>query len=197
MLKIGMSEIEKRGASMNVNLMAHFGEWLAFLIVLAREEENPRVMVRRHIHPPTLNKTEYTRLWIIVTEVRRTRPRQHRRWTAHIADTGEQIVPPDREPEFRACLALHHGVHGERYDGPVKFYRPGEAAPYLLVASAGTIARYEAALTPVQMFEVMVQETSDHDRARLIATNSMTAWSCRIARKPKEPRRPGNPPDRT
>jgi hypothetical protein len=102
---------------------------------------------------------------IVLTEADRTRPRRHRRWTAHIADTGEQIVPPDREPEFRACLALHHGVYGERYDGPVKFYRPGEAVPCLLVASAGTIARYEAALTPGQMFEVMLQETSDRDRS--------------------------------
>jgi hypothetical protein len=112
---------------------------------------------------------------IIVTEATRTKPRQHRRWTAHIADTGEQIVPPDREPEFRACLALHHGVHGERYDGPVKFYRQGETAPYLLVASAGTIAQHDAALTPGQMFEVMLQQTTDRDTARLIRTNSMMA----------------------
>jgi hypothetical protein len=104
---------------------------------------------------------------IVVAEVGRTRPRQHRRWTAHIADTGQQIVPPDREPEFRTCLALHHGMLGERYNGPVKFYRPGETAPYFLVASAGAIAQYEA-LTPGQMFEVMVQNTSDRDRARLI-----------------------------
>jgi hypothetical protein len=114
-------------------------------------------------------------LQIIVTEAERTKPRQHRRWTAHIADTGQQIVPPDREPEFRACLALHQGVHKERYDGPVKFYRPGETVPYLLVASAGAIAQHEAALTPGQMFEVMLQETSDRDRARLVLANSMTA----------------------
>jgi hypothetical protein len=113
-----------------------------------------------------------TVLRIIVAEVERTRPRQHRRWTAHLADTGEQIVPPDREPEFRACLALHHGVLGDRYDGPVKFYRPGETAPYFLVAAAGAIAQYEA-LTPGQMFEVKLQETFDRDRARLILTNSM------------------------
>jgi hypothetical protein len=112
-------------------------------------------------------------LRITVAEVERTRPRQHRRWTAHIADNGEQIVPPDREPEFRACLALHHGVLGERYDGPVKFYRPGETAPYFLVASAGAIAQYEAVMTPAQMYEVMVQKTSDSDRARLISTNCM------------------------
>jgi hypothetical protein len=112
---------------------------------------------------------------VIVTEAKRTKPRQHRRWTAHIAETGEQIVPPNREPEFSACLALHQGLHGERYDGPVKFYRPGETVPYLLVASAGAIAQYEAALTPGQMFEVMLQETADHDGARLIKTNSMAA----------------------
>jgi hypothetical protein len=114
-------------------------------------------------------------LRIIVAEVERTRPRQHRRWTAHIADTGQQIVWPDREPEFLTCLALHHGVHGERYDGPVKFYRPGEAAPYFLVASAGAIAQYEAATTPGQMYEVMLQETLERDRARLVLANSMTA----------------------
>jgi hypothetical protein len=112
-------------------------------------------------------------LRIIVAEVKRTRPRQHRRWTAHIADTGDQIVSPDREPEFRTCLALHHGVLGERYDGPVKFYRPGETAPYFLVASAGAVAQYEA-LSPGQMFEVMVQNTSDRDAAHLILTNYMT-----------------------
>ena len=111
---------------------------------------------------------------IIVAEVERTRPRQHRRWTARIADTGELIVPTDREPEFRACLALHCGVLGERYDGPVKFYRPGETAPYFLVASVRDIAQYEA-LTLGQMFEVMLQETFERDRARLILTNSMTA----------------------
>jgi hypothetical protein len=114
-------------------------------------------------------------LRIIVTEARRTRPGQHRRWTAHIADTGEQIVPPDREPEFRTCLALHQGVHGERYEGPVKFYRPGEGMPYLFVASAGAIAQYEAALTPGQMFEVMFQETSDRYRGRVSQTNSIAA----------------------
>jgi hypothetical protein len=32
--------------------------------------------------------------------------------------------------------------------------------PYLLVASAGAIAQYEAAMTPGQMFEVMLQEIS-------------------------------------
>ena len=104
-----------------------------------------------------------------------TRPRQHRRWTAQIADTGEQIVQPDREPEFRACLALHHGVLGERHDGPVKFYRPGETAPYFLVASAGAIAQYEAAMTPGQMFEVMVQKTSDCHAVRLILPNHIAA----------------------
>jgi hypothetical protein len=83
-------------------------------------------------------------------------------------------VPPDREPEFRACLALHHGVLGACYDGPVKFYRPGDTAPYFLVASAGAIAQYEA-LTPGQMFEVMLQNTLDRDRARLVPTNSVTA----------------------
>ena len=113
-------------------------------------------------------------LKIIVTEAARAKPRQPRRWTASIAETGEQIVPPDREPEFRACLALYQGVHGERYDGPVKFYRPGETVPYFLVASAGAIAQYEA-LTPGQMFEVLLQETLERDRARLILTNSMTA----------------------
>ena len=112
---------------------------------------------------------------IIVTEAARAKPRQPRRWTASIAETGEQIVPPDREPEFRACLALYQGVHGERYDGPVKFYRPGETVPYFLVASAGAIAQFEAATTPGQMFEVMLQETSDRDRARLISTNYMAA----------------------
>jgi hypothetical protein len=114
-------------------------------------------------------------LRIIVSEAQRTKPRQHRRWTAHIAGTGEQIVPPDREPEFRACLALHHGVHGKRYGGPVKFYRPGETVPYLLVASAGAIAQFEAATTPGQMFDVMLQTASGHDKARLICTNSMVA----------------------
>src|SRR5215475_1594927 len=113
-------------------------------------------------------------LRVIVAEVERTRPRQHRRWIACIADTGEQIVSPDREPEFRACLALHHGVLGKRYDGPVKFYRPEETAPSFLVASAGDIAQYEA-LTPRQMFEVLLQKTLERDRARLILTNSMTA----------------------
>jgi hypothetical protein len=120
------------------------------------------------------NERSISILRIIVAEVERTRPRQHRRWTARIADTGQQIVPPDREPEFRTCLALHHGVLGERYDGPVKFYRPGETAPYFLVASAGAIAQYEA-LTPGQMFEVMLQETLERDRARLVLANSMTA----------------------
>jgi hypothetical protein len=114
-------------------------------------------------------------LKIIVAEVERTKPRQHRRWTAHIADTGQQIVSSDREPEFRACLALHLGVLGERYGGPVKFYRPGETVPYFLVASAGAIAQYEASMTPGQMFEVMLQETSDRDAARLVPTNYMTA----------------------
>jgi hypothetical protein len=112
---------------------------------------------------------------IVVTETVRTKPRQHRRWTAHIAETGEQIVPPDREPEFRACLALHQGVHGERYGGPVKFHRPGETVPYLLVASAATIAQHDAALTPGQMFEVMLEEASGRDRARLIPNNAMAA----------------------
>jgi hypothetical protein len=60
--------------------------------------------------------------------------------TAHIAETGQQIVFANREPEFQACIALHHGLLGERYDGPVKFYRPGETAPYFLVASAAAIA---------------------------------------------------------
>jgi hypothetical protein len=129
-------------------------------------------------------------LRIIVTEVERTRPGQHRRWTAHIADTGEQIVPPDREPEFRACLALYHGLHGERYDGPVKFYRQGEAAPYFLVTSAGAVAQYEA-MTPGQMFEMMLQVTSERHRARLIPTNSMAARSRRrIASKRRAPMRP-------
>jgi hypothetical protein len=70
-----------------------------------------------------------------------------------------------RSPSGRA-----RGRHGS----PVKFYRPGETAPYFLVASAGAIAQFQA-LTPGQMFEVMLQDTSDRDRARLISSNSMTA----------------------
>lgn len=112
---------------------------------------------------------------IIVAEVERTKPRQRRRWTAHIAETGQQIVSANREPEFHACLALHYGLLGERYDGLVKFYRPGETAPYFLVASAGAIAQCEAAMTPGQMFEVIIQKTSGCDAARLVPTNDVVA----------------------
>jgi len=112
-------------------------------------------------------------LKVIVAEVERMKPRQHRRWTAHIAETGQQIVSANREPEFQACIALHYGLLGERYDGPVKFYRPGETAPYFLVASAAAIAQCEAVMTPGQMFEVMVQKASDREKASLIPAKYM------------------------
>jgi hypothetical protein len=113
-------------------------------------------------------------LKVIVAEVERVKPRQHRRWTAHIAETGQQIVSANREPEFQACIALHNGLLGERYDGPVKFYRPGETAPYFFVASAAAIAQCgEAVMTPGQMFEVVVQKASDRERASLIPTRYM------------------------
>jgi hypothetical protein len=125
--------------------------------------------------PTNARRTEYQRLKIIVSEVERKKPRQHRRWTAHIAGIGQQIVGPVREPEFCACLALHHGAHGERYDGPVKFYRPAETVPYFLVASAGAIAQCEPGLTPGQMFEVVLQKTAHRDAARLIPATCMAA----------------------
>jgi hypothetical protein len=112
-------------------------------------------------------------LRIIVTEVERTKPRRHRRWSAHIAQTGQQIVSANREPEFQACVALHYGVLGERYDGPVKFYNPGDTAPYFLVASAGAIAQYEAAMTPGQMFEVILRKIPDRGASRLTPASYM------------------------